>query len=107
MFKIGLEKNGFIGTTFNDPLEALSQFRPSKYDLAILDIRMPGMSGFELYQRINEIDSNVKVCFLTAFEEYWPDFKKNFPSLDDIKCYLRKPITVADLISRLLDLTNS
>jgi DNA-binding response OmpR family regulator len=107
MFKIGLERNEFIVTTFNDPFEALFQFRPGIYDLAIIDIRMPGMNGFELYQKINDRDSNVKVCFLTAFEEYWPDFKKNFPSLDDVKCYLRKPITVADLISRLMDLTNS
>ena len=48
IFKIGLEKNEFIVTTFNEPLEALSKFRPRLYDLLILDIRMPGMNGFQL-----------------------------------------------------------
>lgn len=46
IFKIGLENNEFVVTTFNDPLEALSKFRPRLYDLLILDIRMPGMNGF-------------------------------------------------------------
>ena len=48
IFKIGLENNEFVVTTFNDPLEALSKFRPRLYDLLILDIRMPGMNGFQL-----------------------------------------------------------
>ena len=70
IFKIGLENNEFVVTTFNDPLEALSKFRPRLYDLLILDIRMPGMNGFQLYQKIREIDNKVKVCFLTAFDEF-------------------------------------
>src|SRR5215216_6339820 len=69
IFKIGLEKNQFIVTTFNDPLEALSKFRPRLYDLLILDTRMPGMNGFQLYEKIRALDDNVRVCFLTAFEE--------------------------------------
>ena len=69
IFKIGLENNQFIVTTFNDPVEALSRFKPGLYDLMILDIRMPGMNGFQLYHKIRHIDDKVKVCFLTAFEE--------------------------------------
>ena len=107
IFKIGLERNEFIVTTYNDPRKALSDFRPGMYDLLILDIRMPGMNGFELYQKIRDMDDKVKVCFLTAFEEYRMDFKKSFPSLDEVKCYLKKPITVSDLISRLMHLMNS
>jgi DNA-binding response OmpR family regulator len=61
IFKIGLEKNEFIVTTFNDPLEALSKFRPGTYDLLILDIRMPATNGFELYQKIRSLDDKVKV----------------------------------------------
>ena len=107
IFKIGLERNEFIVTTYNDPRKALSDFRPGMYDLLILDIRMPGMNGFELYQKIRDMDDKVKVCFLTAFEEYRMDFKKSFPSLDEVRCYLKKPITVSDLISRLMHLINS
>ena len=107
IFKIGLERNEFIVTAFNDPLEALSKFRPGMYDLLILDIRMPGMNGFELYQKIRELDDKVKVCFLTAFEDYRREFKTSFISLNEVKCYLKKPITVHDLVKRLLDLARS
>ena len=107
IFKIGLENNEFVVTTFNDPLEALSKFRPRLYDLLILDIRMPGMNGFQLYQKIRDIDNKVKVCFLTAFDEFHGEFKTSFPFLEVVKCYLKKPITVRDLVKRLVDLANS
>jgi DNA-binding response OmpR family regulator len=107
IFKIGLENNDFIVTTFNDPLEALSRFKPGLYDLMILDIRMPGMNGFQLYQKIKDIDDKAKVCFLTAFEEARGEFTSSFPFLEEVKCYLKKPITVQDLVKRLLDLAES
>jgi DNA-binding response OmpR family regulator len=107
IFKIGLENNEFIVTTFNDPLEALSRFKPGLYDLMILDIRMPGMNGFQLYQKIKDIDDKAKVCFLTAFEEARGEFKSSFPFLAEVRCYLKKPITVQDLVKRLLDLAKS
>ena len=107
VFKIGLENNQFIVTTFNDPLEALSKFRPRLYDLLILDIRMPGMNGFQLYRKIRGIDNKVKVCFLTAFDEPRTEFKSSFPFLEEVRCYLKKPITVQNLVKRLADLANS
>lgn len=105
IFKIGLEKNEFIVTTYNDSQTALREFRPGTYDLLILDIRMPGMNGFELYKKIRDLDSKVKVCFLTAFDEYKAEFKKDFPFLNEVKCYLKKPITIQEMVKRLLDLT--
>jgi DNA-binding response OmpR family regulator len=107
IFKMGLENNQFIVTTFNDPFEALSKFRPGLYDLMILDIRMPGMDGFQLYKKIRDLDEKVKVCFLTAFDESRREFRSSFPFLDEVKCYLKKPITVRDLVRRLADLANS
>ncbi len=107
VFKIGLENNQFIVTTFNDPLEALSKFRPGLYDLLILDIRMPGMNGFQLYKKIRDIDDKVKVCFLTAYDQSRGEFRTSFPFLEEVKCYLRKPITVRDLVKRLMDLVDS
>ena len=107
IFKIGLENNQFIVTTFNDPVEALSRFKPGLYDLMILDIRMPGMNGFQLYHKIRHFDDKVKVCFLTAFEEARGEFNSSFPFLEEIKCYLKKPITLHDLVKRLSDLAHS
>jgi len=37
------------------------------------------MNGFELYQRIKDMDNKPKVCFTTAFEEYQNEFNKSFP----------------------------
>lgn len=107
VFKMGLENNQFIVTAFNDPIEALSKFRPGLYDLLILDIRMPGMNGFQLYRKIRDIDNKIKVCFLTAFDESRGEFRASFPFLEEVKCYLKKPITVRDLVRRLADLANS
>lgn len=50
VLKIGLEAKGFIVETYNDPLQALSNFKSESYDLLLLDIRMPGLNGFELYK---------------------------------------------------------
>ena len=107
IFKIGLENNQFIVTTFNDPVEALSRFKPGLYDLMILDIRMPRMNGFQLYNKIRHIDDKVKVCFLTAFEESRGESNSSFPFLEEIECYLKKPITLHDLVKRLSDLAHS
>jgi CheY-like chemotaxis protein len=38
------------------------------YDLAIFDIRMPGMDGTELYRRIRQLDRRIKICFISAYE---------------------------------------
>ncbi|HEU4823604.1 MAG TPA: hypothetical protein VFS97_09305 [Nitrososphaeraceae archaeon] len=48
-----------------------------------------------------------KICFLTAFEDYLEEFKALFPSLNEVKCYLKKPITIQELIKRLQDLAKS
>jgi two-component SAPR family response regulator len=50
----------------NDRLGALANFKPSFYDLLLVDINMPMMNGFELYTKILEVDLNVKICFITA-----------------------------------------
>ncbi len=69
-FKAGLEQYGFIVSTYNDPVLALSEFKAGLYDLLIADIRMPGMSGLELYEKIKQIDQRIDICFITAFDEW-------------------------------------
>src|SRR5918992_4704224 len=87
-FKTGLESNGFEVDSYNDPSLALKNFKANFYDLLLIDIRMPGMTGFELYQEINKIDNKAKVCFffnkakvcfITAFELYYRALLEEFP----------------------------
>lgn len=96
VLKRGLESHGFEVTAFNDPAEALSNYAPGKYDLVLLDVRMPRMSGFELYRKIRDIDPDVKACFLTAFEIYFDEFRKMFPKLH-VRCFAKKPVSAGDL----------
>jgi DNA-binding response OmpR family regulator len=101
--KIVLEENGFQVNTFTDPFLALQNFRKEAgmYDLLILDIQMPDMNGFELYKQIKKIDDKVKVCFLTAGEMDYKQFRKELFSALDENCYIQKPIENEMLIRRL------
>jgi DNA-binding response OmpR family regulator len=67
-FKLTLESTGFTVNAYQDPLIALSKFKPSYYDLVILDIKMTKINGFELYTEIRKIDEEVRACFITADE---------------------------------------
>ncbi len=67
--KIALEESGlFRVEAFYGPVLALSRFKAGAYDLAILDIKMPEMDGFELYRKLRKIDNKLKIYFLTAAE---------------------------------------
>ena len=100
-FDMILEMNGFEVDTYNDPLSALSNFKPGIYGLALLDIRMPKMNGFELYKKIKDIDKKVEACFITAFEDYREEFKESFPELEEAKYFIRKPKAIEDLVKHV------
>ena len=74
LFAITLQDSGFIVDVFNDALSALSNYKAGLYHLLILDVKMPGMNGFDLYQKIKDVDNKAQVCFITAYEESLNDF---------------------------------
>ena len=81
VYKSGLQRNGFEVESYSDPDQALLNFKPGAYDLAILDIRMPKMNGFQLCKAIRKLDENVKIFFMTAFEIQLSEFEKVLPSI--------------------------
>lgn len=99
-FRKGLKQYGFDVDAFNDPQEALSNFKSNWYGLLLLDIRMPKMNGFELYKKLRNLDNNVKVCFTTAYESYYDALKEYYPTLD-VGCFIRKPISTPDLVRHI------
>jgi DNA-binding response OmpR family regulator len=107
VFKTVLKDEGFKVDSFEDPQLALSHLKPDFYDLVVLDIKMPGMNGFQLYREIKKIDSKVKVCFLTASEMFYEEYRKNEVAEEvdiaalDKDIFLQKPLSNQDLIKQL------
>ena len=102
-----LEDNEFVVDSYTDPTLALSNFRPGLYDLILLDIKMPKMNGFDLYQKIMEMESNIKICFLTASELFYEEYRRldAYPSLD--KAYfIQKPFRIEQLLRELNEILN-
>jgi DNA-binding response OmpR family regulator len=100
IFSLGLQDEGFEVYTYNDPLDALSKFRPKFYDLLLVDINMPKMNGIDLSREILELDSNVKICFITAGEANIEVLRELYPTRD-IGCFIKKPITIENLVRRV------
>jgi CheY-like chemotaxis protein len=86
--------------TFNDPVVALSEFKPNFYDLLLVDINMPHMNGFELCEKIFVIDINVKVCFMSSGEINREALREIYPTRQE-GCFIRKPVTVDYLLKRI------
>ena len=100
--KMGLESKGFQVDTFNDSKDALLHFRPGSYDLLLSDINMPNLNGFELYSKIRDIDEKIRVCFITAFEVYYDEFRRVFPKLN-VRCFANKPISIDTLAEIIIE----
>ena len=99
-----LEDAGFKVDSFNDPLFVLNNYKANFYDLIILDILMPKMNGFELYVKIREKDPKVKICFLTASELFYEEFRNARLKLGEKvgeEYFIQKPIKTEDLIKKI------
>jgi DNA-binding response OmpR family regulator len=77
VFNMVLEEGGYEVDCFTEPVLALKNFKAGFYDLVILDIKMPEMDGFELHRQLKKLDSAVKICFLTASEVFYEEFRKD------------------------------
>ena len=95
-----LQKNGFVVDPYENPFVALDNFKPHYYDLLILDIKMPKMSGFSFYREIKKLDKDLKICFLTAGEMYYGSYSDIFSSLP-ANCFIRKPKTNEELLEHI------
>ena len=106
-FKKGMEHENeksskifFKVDSCNNPLQALSEFKPDYYDLILIDINMPIMDGVELSSKILELDVNVKICLVTAGEANVEVLRELYP-MRSIGCFIKKPITIEYLVRRI------
>jgi two-component system cell cycle response regulator CpdR len=98
LFRQFLVKMGFDAISFTDPLLAFEHFKQNyrKYSVIITDLRMPGMSGIDLANRIRIIDSSVKIFLVTAFDS------SDLANMEDYKTarieqIVKKPIRLSTL----------
>jgi CheY-like chemotaxis protein len=104
-----LENYGYSTYSFNDSMLALNSYKSNFYDLVILDIKMPKMDGFELYNKIKERDPEVKICFLTASELFYEEFRKARYMLGEKlgeEYFIQKPIKTDELVQKMNVLMN-
>src|ERR687884_1583491 len=107
-----LEENRFACVDiFNDPADVISKYNNQPgitYDLLIIDILMPRMNGFELYEKIKKIDNNAKVCFISAYRVYFEALREMYPDYE-VDCFMNKPFENEDLLGKVdgaLTMTN-
>jgi CheY-like chemotaxis protein len=102
-----LEENGFEVEASNDPVNVSESYRSNYYDLVILDIKMPRMDGFQLYDAIRQKDQKTKICFLTASEMFYESLRKarnTYGSALGEEYFIQKPAKADHLVKKLNDL---
>ena len=105
VLKMGLLKNGFMVEAFTNPQDALQGFKSDaeSFCLVLSDIRMPSISGIQLSKKVKEVNPNVKVVLMTAFEIRNNEFSKVFPSMH-VDGFVQKPIGIKELTDKILSL---
>ena len=98
--RISGNKISFHVSTYNDPLVALSEFKPDFYDLLLVDINMPKMNGFDFCVKVFEVDINPRVCFMSSVLINQEALREQYPSLS-IGCFIKKPVTIENLVRRV------
>jgi len=99
LFQTFLEYDGYKVDAFTDPIDALNSFKKNTYDLGLLDLKMPRMSGIILFQKLKNIDPTLLFRFITAHKEYIERLKKNKPDIEKIVIY--KPIWLNELRTKI------
>lgn len=94
---IGLQAEGFATRVYTDGASALKALLENPPDLAVFDIKMPGMDGLELLQRLRE-RSPLPVIFLTSKDEEPDEALGLALGADD---YIAKPFSQRLLVARI------
>ena len=103
LFEMLLSGEGYNVKAFTNPYIAINNFENGLYDLLIIDILLPDLDGFELYEQLRLLDKKVKVCFLTAGEINYEQFKKaaSFPEITTEDCFIKIPVENSVLIRKV------
>ena len=95
LIKQSLQIKGLKVSLFTDPVMALEDFKANckTCSLILSDIRMPGINGYEFVKKAKEIDEQVKVVLMSAFEINDKEFHNILPDIK-VDAFLRKPFSI-------------
>ena len=93
-----LEQEGYACDTASDGLQALDLLKSQQFHLAIFDVMMPYLDGFNLLRKLREAKNHTPVIFLTARGEYMDKVLGLGLGADD---YIVKPFNMTELIARI------
>ncbi|MDQ0612924.1 two-component system OmpR family response regulator [Microbacterium sp. W4I4] len=93
-----LRREGYEVTAVGDGIAALLSCTDTDFHLAVVDVNLPGMNGFELAGRLRESDSRIGILLLTARDAVGDRVRGLDAGADD---YLVKPFEFAELFARL------
>jgi len=88
---------GFEADWAMNSTQAFSKVASAKYDVAVLDVKMPGMSGIDLKKKLQEMAPDMKYIFVTGHgsaEDYSAGSREGF-------CYIIKPFKIETLVEKI------
>ncbi len=74
LFKEELEEEGYLIELASNGFEALDKLKASRFDLIVLDIKMPGMDGIQTLNEIKKLNKDQRVILCSAYGEFKQDF---------------------------------
>lgn len=99
LVKMVLEENGHVVTSAESGKECLSIYRKGKFDLVLLDIMMPDLSGWDVLQTLKKMDPTAKVAFLSVLAV--SEERKQRLREEGLADYIMKPFTKKELKAKV------
>lgn len=93
-FKMILKIKDYNVSTFPDGPSALNTLKPGVYDIAFVDLKLPGMDGIEILKKVKEADPEIEVVIVTAYAT--ESSHANAITLGALE-YLRKPFLMEEI----------
>ena len=102
LFKLYLEHDDFQVDSYTNPIDALYYFKKGKYDLVLLDLKMPQIDGIAMFHELKNRDDKAIICLTTADMSYLQQLKGKIPNIE--KYVIHKPILLRNLKDKINEL---
>ncbi|RJR32516.1 MAG: response regulator [Desulfobacteraceae bacterium] len=98
----GLEQEGFRVATAFEGAEALRKVEKDRFDILLLDMKLPGMNGLEVYRKVKKIQPHIVTIIITGYQAEYSDLVSLAISESAYTC-INKPMNMKRLLGLLDD----